>query len=227
MGILIIAAHPDDEVLGCGASIAKWSQQGHSVNVLIMAEGSTSRSATRDRQGHATELSGLKKAAQQAGHILGVTSVTLLKFPDNRMDSVDRLDIVKAIEAQIEQYQPHTIVTHHAGDVNIDHRLIHEAVFTACRPQPEHPVRRLLAFEVPSSTEWSPSGSLPQFVPNHFEDVSKTLPHKLNALAAYSTEMRNWPHARSLPAVEHLAHWRGATVGCEAAEAFMVLRNVE
>ena len=225
--ILVIAAHPDDEVLGCGASMAKWGSQGHQVHVLILAEGATSRSVMISRQEHDEELSALGKAAHKAGEILGVASVTLMEFPDNRMDSIDRLEIVKAIETVIQRYSPHTVVTHHSGDVNIDHRLTHEAVFTACRPQPTNPVKRLLAFEVPSSTEWTPSGSLPPFTPQHFEDISKTLPLKLQALKVYNTEMRNWPHPRSMQAVEHLARWRGATVGCEAAEAYMVMRNVD
>ena len=227
MNLLIIAAHPDDEVLGCGASIAKWSSQGHQVHVLILAEGATSRLVMRNRQEHAEEISVLRKAAQKAGEILGVASVTLMEFPDNRMDSVDRLEIIKAIETEVERYCPHTVVTHHSGDVNIDHRLIHEAVFTACRPQPINPVKRLLAFEVPSSTEWTPSGSLPPFTPHHFEDVTKTLQLKLQALEIYKSEMHSWPHPRSVKAVEHLARWRGATVGCEAAEAYMVMRSVD
>ena len=225
--ILVIAAHPDDEVLGCGASMAKWGSQGDQVHVLILAEGATSRSVMRSRQEHVEELSALGKAAQKAGEILGVASVTLMEFPDNRMDSVDRLEIVKAIENFVERYRPHTVVTHHAGDVNIDHRLTHEAVFTACRPQPTNPVKRLLAFEVPSSTEWTPSGSLPPFTPQHFEDISKTLPHKLRALDEYNSEMRSWPHPRSFQAVEHLARLRGASVGCEAAEAYMVMRSID
>ena len=152
--ILVVAAHPDDEVLGCGASIAKWTASGSIVHILIMAEGSTSRDLVRNREAKSEELLLLEKSAHQAGNILGAASVKLLGFPDNRMDSLDRLDIIKAIEVEIERLKPHTVVTHHCCDLNLDHRITHEAVVTACRPQPGHPVQLLLSFEVLSSTEW-------------------------------------------------------------------------
>jgi len=226
MTILIVAAHPDDEVLGCGASIAKWSELGKEVHIMIMAEGATSRDACRDVYANCEELSLLAKSAYQVGEILGVASVKLLGFPDNRMDSLERLDVIKAVEAEVERLQPHTVVTHHCGDVNIDHRVIHEAVITACRPQPGHSVRRLLAFEVPSSTEWQPPGSNVAFQPNWFEDVSDTIDRKIEALKVYQSEMREWPHARSLQSVEHLARWRGGSMGYEAVEAFILMREL-
>ena len=226
MTILVVAAHPDDEVLGCGASMAKWSNAGIEVNVLIMAEGATSRDKVRNREKRVDELSALAKSARSAGKILGVSSVQLLDFPDNRMDSVDRLEVIKAVEEHIKLLKPVTVVTHHSGDLNIDHRIIHEAVVTACRPKPGNRVRRLLSFEINSSTEWQPLVSAPVFHPNWFEDVSKTLERKLQALEIYAEEMRTWPHSRSLQAVEHLARWRGSSVGYEAAEAFMLLREL-
>ena len=221
-----MAAHPDDEVLGCGASVAKWAEAGKEVHVVILAEGATSRDSARNPESRIEELSALEKSAQSAGKILGVTSVRLLNFPDNRMDSVDRLEVIKIVEEQIELVKPETVVTHHSGDINIDHQITHQAVVTACRPQPRELVRRLLVFEVPSSTEWQPPNTSPVFRPNWFEDVSKTLERKLQALEIYAEEMRTWPHARSLQAVEHLARWRGSSVGCEAAEAFILLREV-
>jgi N-acetylglucosamine malate deacetylase 1 len=225
MTILVVAAHPDDEVLGCGASIAKWSEAGELIHVLIMAEGVTSRADYRDLESNKKELSGLAKSAHRAVEILGGTSVKLLNFPDNRMDSFDILDIIKAIEMEIARLQPDTVVTHHAGDVNIDHRIIHEAVVTACRPQLGQTVRKLLAFEVSSSTEWQPPGSAPTFQPNWFEDVTTSFEKKSIALSEYKSELRDWPHPRSLQGIEVLARWRGATVGCELAESFMLLRN--
>ncbi len=225
MTILVVAAHPDDEVLGCGASMAKWSNAGFEVNVLIMAEGTTSRDKVRNREKRIDELSALAKSARSAGKILGVGSVQLLDFPDNRMDSVDRLEVIKAVEEHINLLKPVTVVTHHSGDLNIDHRIVHEAVVTACRPKPGNRVLRLLSFEINSSTEWQPD-SVSSFQPNWFEDVSGFISRKLQALEAYSIEMRPWPHSRSLKAVEHLARWRGATVGTEAAESFMLLREV-
>ena len=226
MSILVVAAHPDDEVLGCGASAAKWAEAGKEVHVVILAEGATSRDSARNPESRIEELSTLEKSAQSAGKILGVTSVRLLNFPDNRMDSVDLLEVIKVVEEQILRVKPETVVTHHAGDINIDHQITHQAVVTACRPQPRESVRRLLSFEVPSSTEWQPPSSALAFQPNWFEDVSGTINRKLQALEVYFAEMRPWPHSRSLQAVEHLARWRGASVGTEAAEAFMLLRKL-
>ena len=226
MRILVIAAHPDDEVLGCGGTIARHADAGDQVQVLIVAEGATSRQQKRDRNQASDELSYLAQAAQRAGVILGASGVELLDLPDNRLDSLDRLDLIKQIEERIARHQPQVVYVHHAGDVNIDHRRLHEAVVTACRPTPGQPVRRLLSFEVASSTEWQPPGSAPPFQPNWFVDISSQWPRKREALEAYASEMRPWPHARSIQAVEHLARWRGSQVGVEAAEAFCLLRQL-
>jgi LmbE family N-acetylglucosaminyl deacetylase len=133
--------------------------------------------------------------------------------------------VAQSIEELISRHRPDTVFTHHAGDVNVDHRLTHEAVVVACRPQPDATVRTLLSFEVPSSTEWQPPGSAIAFAPNWFVDVSDTLEIKLAALDAYQAEMRAWPHPRSREGVLHLARWRGATVGVAAAEAFVLGRH--
>jgi len=226
MKYLIIAAHPDDEVLGCGGSMAKWTKEGHEVNVLILAEGATSRDKQRDRESRTEELSLLAQSAKRATDILGVESVELLDYPDNRMDSIDLLDVVKEVEKIIEKLQPEVVVTHHASDLNIDHQIIHQAVITACRPLPRQSVKRILSFEVPSATEWQSTDAGRPFVPNWFEDIADTLNLKVKALEAYKSEMRVWPHARSIKAVEHLARWRGASVGVEAAEAFMLVREI-
>ena len=224
--VLVVAAHPDDEVLGCGGTLARHVLAGDSVRVLIVAEGATSRQERRDRLQAGDELSALAISAQTAGSILGVASVELLDYPDNRLDSIDRLDLTKRIEKRIELHQPQVVYVHHAGDVNVDHRRLHEAVVTACRPYPGQPVRRLLSFEVASSTEWQPPGSASSFQPTWFVDISDHWQQKREALEAYASEMRPWPHARSIEAVEHLARWRGSQVGVEAAEAFCLLRQL-
>ena len=219
--ILVIAAHPDDEVLGCGGSIAGHVAAGDEVHVVIMAQGLNSRGQASDdafRQLHA--------AAARASEILGVSSLHLLDNPDNRMDMVPLLEVTQQVEGMIARYQPDCIYTHFAGDLNIDHRRTNEAVITACRPLPAHPVRRILCFEVPSSTEWASPGTLPAFYPNWFNDISVTLDKKLAALAAYADEMRAFPHPRSLEAVRHLAAWRGASGGYLAAEAFVLARQL-
>lgn len=224
---LVIAAHPDDEVLGCGGTIARMAREGWRVSILILAEGATSRAPRRDRGGRRAELSALQGSARRAAKILGACSVRLEGFPDNRMDGVDLLDIVKCIEAEVRRVEPSRVLTHHPGDVNVDHFITQRAVAAACRPLPGSPVRELLHFEVPSSTEWHGSRAAAAFCPSVFVDISGTLKRKLRALQAYASEMREFPHPRSLKGVEHLARWRGATVGCAAAEAFELSRRID
>lgn len=225
--VLVVAAHPDDEVLGCGGAMARHTRAGDQVTVAILAEGVTSRDSHRDRELRSDELSQLGEAARRANSVLGVTNVELFDFPDNRMDTIARLDIVKVIETLIDRTRPSILYTHHNGDVNIDHRCIHEAVVTACRPIPgNHQVDVLLYFEVASSTEWQTPGSAPPFAPNWFLDISETVELKMQALQAYESEMRPWPHARSIEAVTHLVRWRGAHIGVEAAEAFVLGRKL-
>jgi N-acetylglucosamine malate deacetylase 1 len=224
--ILVVAAHPDDEVLGCGAAIAGHARLGDEVHLVIMAEGATSRDDSREPALRGEELARLAQSAHRACAILGASSLTLCGEPDNRLDSVELLDLVKIVEREIELHRPEIVYTHHAGDLNIDHRIVHSATVTACRPQPGHPVKTLLFFEVPSSTEWQSPGSAPAFLPNWFVDASDTLELKLQALQAYGSEMRPWPHARSLEGIEHLARWRGCSVGWEAAEAFQIGRHL-
>jgi len=223
--IAVIAAHPDDEILGCGGAIAKWARKGASINILLMTDGESSRDDQDDL------IMSFKKqerlsAAERCAQYLGCNSVTRLNFPDNRMSDSILLDVVKAIERFIDKYQPDEVLTHHSSDVNVDHRVTHDAVLSACRPQPGHCVKRILFFEVPSSTEWNTSASRVSFTPNYFCDVSETLEEKLGALKIYEDEMRPYPHSRSATAIECLARWRGASVGVEAAEGFMVGRII-
>lgn len=223
--VAVIAAHPDDEILGCGGTLARLTNSGHEVHILLLADGESSRVGDK----HPIDsklLSARITAAENACEVLGCTSVKVLGLPDNRLDGLERLDIIKRIEDFIEHCRPQTVFTHHAGDVNIDHRVVHDAVIAACRPQPGHPVKELLFFEVPSSTEWRPPGSGEIFNPSVFVDISTTVSIKMKALNAYETELRAFPHPRSLKAVEALARWRGATAGFEAAEAFMLGRKL-
>ena len=221
--VLVFAAHPDDEVLGCGGTLAKLADQGSTIHVVFMADGVLSRGANDDVK---LELKARQVAARRACNMLGVKSVSFGDFPDNRMDSIGLLDIIKVVESEINIHQPNMVFTHHIGDLNIDHHCVHKAVVTACRPQCGCPVKTLLFFEVPSSTEWQIPTSAPVFAPNWFIDISGTLERKLTALEVYDSELRAWPHPRSVKGVEHLAHWRGAIVGVESAEAFILGRNL-
>ena len=224
--VAVLAAHPDDEVLGCGGTLARMALSGRAVHILLMADGETARAGDASPSIDPARLAARTAAAENACTRLGCASVEVLVLPDNRLDGMELLDVVKRIESFLERYQPSTVLTHHAGDVNIDHRIVHEAAIAACRPQPGHPVKELLFFEVPSSSEWRPPGSATSFNPNWFVDISTTLATKLDALQAYEAELRAFPHPRSVRAVEALARWRGATVGVDAAEAFVLGRNI-
>lgn len=217
--VLVIAAHPDDEALGCGATLARHADAGDIVHILIVGEGETARGAG---EGAVTARSGAANAAATA---LGALPPRLLGLPDNRLDSLPLLDIVQAIETVLNDVGPDIVYTHHAGDLNIDHRIVHQATLTACRPLPGHSVRELYAFEVLSSTEWA-SGAGTGFAPTRFVDVGRHMARKLAALRCYDQEMRPFPHSRSYEAVEALATLRGANVGCQAAEAFEVIRQI-
>lgn len=222
--VLVVAAHPDDEVLGCGGTIARLAREGHPVHVMLIADGESSRddfsnsSDLIDARGH---------AAHRAGEALGCASVTIHALPDNQLDSVTILSVAKLIEAKIAEVRPHTVFTHNATDVNVDHKIVHEAILAACRPQPGHSVRRLYFFEVASSTEWRPPGSAIQFSPNYFVELTdEDRRRKTAALEAYHLEMRAFPHPRSIEATEALAKWRGATVGVHSAEGFVLGREI-
>jgi len=222
----VIAAHPDDEVLGCGGTLARMALEGRAVHILLMADGETSREDVLCQRVDPGRVAARKVAAVAACKILGCASVEVLTLPDNRLDGLELLDVIKHIEAFVQRHQPSTVLTHHAGDVNIDHRVVHDAVIAACRPRPHQSVKELLFFEVPSSTEWRPPNSAQPFNPNWFVDISLTLSTKLEALRSYEAELRDFPHPRSLKAVDALAQWRGATVGMEAAEAFILARKL-
>ena len=219
--VLVCAAHPDDEILGCGGAIARHTAEGDTVHILIMAEGATSRDGAEKG-----DVDGLRQAAAKAAAVLGAEAPVFAQLPDNRMDGVDLLDVIKPIEKMIAEIRPQVIYTHHHGDLNVDHRITHQAVLTACRPQPGADVTALYAFETVSSTEWSSGDKETVFQPSRYVDISAQLKTKLSALECYETEMRPFPHARSLENVEALARTRGAAAGLEAAEAFMIIREV-
>jgi LmbE family N-acetylglucosaminyl deacetylase len=217
--ILVVAAHPDDEVLGCSGTIACHVSDGDKVYVVFMSDGVTSRTGVESN-----EVEVRKQAAKDAGNILGIVqSPRFLGFPDNRMDTVALLDIVQTLEQVINEIEPEVVYTHHLGDLNIDHKITHQAVMTACRPQPEFCVREIYSFEVLSSTEWSTNNP---FIPNYFVDISDTLELKVSAIKAYSSELRTFPHARSIESIKALAKYRGASMGIRAAEAFKVERLI-
>jgi len=224
--ILAVVAHPDDEVLGCGGTLAAWARSGAQTHVLCLADGETARYQDRTVPEAMARISARHEAAHKAAEILGLSSIRFLDLPDNRLDGIDLLDVIRPIEALIREIAPDTVYTHHGGDLNLDHRIAHQAVTTACRPLPGFPVRRIYAFETPSSTDWATEAHGPVFRPNLFVDIADTLEHKIASLVAYDKEMHPFPHPRSLEGVSVLARQRGASVGVSAAEAFMLVREL-
>ena len=219
--MLVVAAHADDEALGCGGAIARHTARGDAVHVVFMTDGIGSRRGQID-----AEAAQRAAARDRALSLLGVRSMHAFAWPDNAMDRIALLDIVRPLEAHIADLRPHTPYTHHAGDLNIDHRVTAQAVLTACRPVPGATVQRILGFEVPSSTEWAGPDAAP-FVPTVWIDIAPWWPTKLAALQAYADEMRPAPHSRSLAGVQALATWRGHSVGLDKAEAFSLVREIE
>ena len=225
--VLVIAAHPDDEILGCGGSIIEHIKQKDKVGIIIAAEGITSRDITRNIKKRKNEIQKLHAVSNKVAKKLKVNFIEFLGLPDNRLDSLDLLDIVKKIEKIIVKFKPKIIYTHHGGDLNIDHRLINSATLTACRPHPGQTVERILTFEIPSSTNWVGAQKELIFIPNYYQEITKSLKNKMKLLSMYKEEMRKWPHARSIKAVESLAYYRGSTIGVKSAEAFQVARYIK
>jgi LmbE family N-acetylglucosaminyl deacetylase/RimJ/RimL family protein N-acetyltransferase len=223
--VLVIAAHPDDEVLGCGGTMARLRANGHDVKIAILGEGITSRYRSR-KEANPSLLSNLREHSRRAADELGVKDLFLYDLPDNRFDTLPMLDVIKIVEELVQEHAPHTIFTHGCADLNLDHVVTHRAVLTATRPIEGHCVRNLYTFEIPSSTDWSFHRVTPCFQPNTFCDIESTIEVKKRAMACYKTELQNFPHPRSLEGLEVVARRWGTVVGCKAAEAFELVRSV-
>ncbi|HXG75592.1 MAG TPA: PIG-L deacetylase family protein [Gaiellaceae bacterium] len=218
--ILVVAAHPDDEVLGMGGTIALHTSRGDAVRVLVVTDGSSSQypgdEAVRARK---------EEEAIRAARELGVTDYVHLDLPDMRLDTLAHVDVNRVLEEHVRDLEPQVVYAVQP-DVNRDHRVLFDSVAVATRPLPGQPVRRLLTFAPTSSTEWTPA-PVNWFVPNWFVDVTETIERKVAAFAHYETEQRGYPHPRSERAIRATAsHW-GATCGCEYAEPFVLVRGLE
>jgi len=213
--VLVVAAHPDDEALGCGATIAKHTQNGDEVQIVFLSDGFSSRKNGEKRN----------NLAIQSSEVLSCKKPIFLNLPDNRLDTIPFLEIVQKIEGVISDFQPRIVYTHHIGDLNIDHQIANKAVMTACRPQPGFCVKEIYAFEVLSSTEWQALG-VKSFCPNVFIDITSYIDIKKQVLEVYSEEMRPPPHSRSIDNAIRLSALRGNSVGVYFAEAFVLIRNI-
>ncbi len=219
MSVVVVAAHPDDELLGAGATLARHVREGREVHAVVLAEGASSR--------YEADMAGrLQKAGMRAAERLGLASIRFEDLPDQRLDAVPLIEITQRIEAILAELRPDVVYTHFAHDVNLDHGVVARATWTACRPYRTPRVSRVLAFETPSSTEWGWPLEGTGFRPNHFVDVSATLEVKLAAMACYESELRDHPHPRSLQALTDRAATWGSTVGVRYAEPFVLLREV-
>ena len=221
--VVVFAAHPDDELLGEGGTIRRLADEGVSVHAVILAEGLTSRCIKRSDL-NPLELTRLQEDARKAAKEVGYAGIDFCGLPDNRMDGMELLNIIKMIQSYIEKYRPDTIFTHHHGDLNVDHKITCEAVLTAARPVGAYGVEKIYAFETPSSTEWNYTYREP-FRPNVFFDVSDTIEAKIRGMPCYTSETASYPHPRSPEALRALASYRGSSVGFKMAEGFMLLRE--
>ncbi|CAL66982.1 PIG-L deacetylase family protein [Christiangramia forsetii] len=226
--ILVFVAHPDDELLGVGATMHKLIHEyGCKVRAVILGEGITSRSDNRDTEKWSEELKIHRDNIESARSVIGYASVGVYDFPDNRFDTVALLDIIKVVEKEKMDFQPEVIFTHHLGDVNIDHQKTFEAVLTAIRPLKEENVHTLISFETPSGTEWRAATDPKHFIPNFFIEVSESnLQAKIKGMESYEFEKRKYPHPRSPEALKIQAQRWGIVAGKEFAEAFSIVRVI-
>lgn len=224
--VLIVAAHPDDEVLGVGGTVARHVAEGDEVYALILGEGQTSRGRHREDIDQKV-VEALHKNTLDSAKAVGYQEVFFADFPDNRFDHVDLLDIVKVVEQMIEKLHPEIVYTHYSGDLNVDHQYTARAVLTASRPIGDYCVAEIYAFETLSSSEWNFDYSAqPAFCPNVFVDITNYYYKKEQAMNCYVSELCDFPHPRSLVGMDFLSKTRGMTAGMERAEAFMLVRSV-
>ena len=227
--ILVVVAHPDDEILGIGATIYRLVQDYDCIaRALILGEGITSRSENRDLDVWNKTLLKHKQNIIDATQAVGYDSFVTHDFPDNRFDSVDLLNIIKVVEKEKKAFNADYIFTHHGGDVNIDHQKTFEAVITATRPMADEKVCGTITFETMSGTEWRASSDPRHFIPNLFMEISQDgLEAKIKAMESYEFEKRTYPHPRSPEALTIRAKMWGIANGVRMAEAFQLIRLIE
>lgn len=219
--IMIIAAHPDDELLGCGGTVAKLIEEGYSAKTVILGRGMLARGKE-----HEKHLEKHMENSKNANKEIGIDEIEIYDFPDNSFDTIPLLEIIKVVEKEITHYQPDIIFTHHGNDLNIDHRKTFEAVMTACRPQPGVINPKIYTFFIPSSTDWIDGDSLNSFVPNTYIDIEKQIDKKIKALSYYDTEMKEYPHSRSLESLKIFSKYWGNRVGMNYVEPLKLIREI-
>lgn len=218
--VVVLGAHPDDEILGAGGTLARHVVDGDEVHAIVVADGASSRASDEMRIA-------LEKDAARAAEAIGFTSIRLESLPDQRLDTVPFIDLTQIIESILNDIEPHVVYTHFPGDVNVDHGLVARATWTACRPYARPQLRRFAVFETPSSTEWAWPVNDSSLQPNHFVDITETLDKKIAAMECYGSELREYPHPRSSRSLRERAAFWGSQVGRLAVEPFRILRDVQ
>ncbi len=223
--ILVFAAHPDDEILGCGGTLLSFKKKGFKIKVIFLSDGETSRINYQSKKNL------IKKRYEQAKNVskkCKFLKPIFKNYPDNKLDTVPFLSIVQSIEEEIKKFKPSIIFTHFENDLNVDHRLVFKAVLTATRPKSKTFVGKIYCFEIPSSTDFNFSRNKNKlFNPNYFVNIENFIKKKIDCLKIYKSEMRSWPHPRSLKGVKNLTQYRGSLVGLKFAEAFINLREIQ
>lgn len=220
MRVLVIAPHPDDEVLGVGGTIAKRVAHGDEVYVCVVTRaGEPLFSKEFVEQG--------RKECKKADQHLGVIETIFLDYPAVRLEEVPRYDLNSGLLQIIQRIKPEEVYIPHSGDMQLDHRLISDAAMVALRPKYSHGILRIFAYETLSETGWNIPNTVNEFIPNVYEDISKTLRTKLEAMKIFQSQLSDYPAARSLGAIEALARYRGCMVNVEAAEAFALIREIK
>ena len=220
MNVLVIAPHPDDEILGVGGTIAKRTTAGHDVYVCVMTKGCEPLFSS-------DSVNQVRSECTEADSILGVKETIFLDFPAAMLETVPRYKLNDAIVKVIQSIKPDEVYLPHRGDMQQDHKMVVDAAMVALRPKYDHVVRRIYAYETLSETGWDIPNTVNEFIPNVYENISDTLETKLDAMRIFQSQLADFPAARSLGAIEALAKFRGATVNVIAAEAFSLIREIK
>jgi len=219
MNILVVAPHADDEILGVGGTIAKYVDEGHNVYVCIVTVGHPSMYSQ-------SLLNQLRKEVQAAHRFLGVECTIFLELPAVMLNQISKPELNKKLEVVIDEVKPNIVFIPHFGDMHIDHGIVSESVMVTLRPIKEHKVEEIYSYETLSETEWNVPHCRNVFLPNTFVEITGYLDAKVKAMSSFTTQLRPFPHPRSLQAVEALARLRGSTIGVSAAEAFSLIRRI-
>ena len=220
--VLVVVAHTDDETFGCGGFIKKLSKKKNTIGAISFTDGLGSRSNFTLKK-----IEKRKEASINASKILGFNWLAQYNYPDNELDKVSLLEIVKIIEKHKKKFKPHIVLTHNFSDLNIDHRIISESTLTAFRPEPKEKLEQFITFEVPSATDFRVLKNKKNFVPNFFVNIENSLKSKIKAIKIYKDELKPYPHSRSLKGLKNLNKIRGNQSGLKYAEAFEIIRVIE